>query len=67
MKLMIAVLAFLFAAQAWGDAMFRNEGRVMVVDPKAGEFVSVFPGVHGIIFTDPATGKTATQMGIQVH
>lgn len=41
--------------------------RDKVTDPKAGDFVSVIAGVYGITFTDPQTGKSVTQYGIQVN
>jgi hypothetical protein len=37
-----------------------------VVDPKDGDFVSVFPGVYGIKFKDTMTGQTDIQYGIRV-
>lgn len=46
---------------------FENWGRQYVTDPKAGEFVSVFPGVYGVVFTDNQTGKTETRYGIHVN
>ncbi len=52
---------------AAGSHVFKNEGRVYVTDPEAGQFVSVFPGVYGVVFTDNQTGKSETRYGIRVQ
>jgi hypothetical protein len=39
----------------------------VVVDPVAGDFVSVFPGVYTIQFTNPQTGQVQKQSGIKVE
>lgn len=49
------------------DGKFQKPMRGQVTDPKAGEFVSVFPGVYGIEFKDPLTGKTEVQLGVRVQ
>lgn len=49
------------------DHGFSLRTRYYVTDPEAGQFVSVFPGVYGIEFTDNETGKTETQFGIHVN
>lgn len=49
------------------DGHFHNQGLIKIADPIAGQFISVFTGVYGIIFTDSTSGKTETQFGVKVN
>jgi hypothetical protein len=46
---------------------FRVIGRLYVSPSQGAPFVSVFPGVYGIVFTDNQTGQTETKYGIHVE
>jgi hypothetical protein len=59
--------SWVFSHGSPNSGSFDNKGRLYVTDPKAGEFVSVFPGVYGVVFTDNQTGKTETRYGIHVN
>ncbi|MGZ3773257.1 MAG: hypothetical protein ACXVCY_02180 [Pseudobdellovibrionaceae bacterium] len=49
------------------DGSFEKPWRAVVKsNAKAGDFISVFPGVYGITFTDMQSGEAVTQQGIYV-
>ena len=59
-------LSVLFAQEP-GGGVWSRAVRTWVTDPEAGQFVSAFPGVYGIVFKDEGTDETSTLYGIKVN
>lgn len=56
-----------YGCNAGGAHRFENQDREYIVRSKAGEFISVLPGIYGMEFQDNQTGLRKTIYGLSVQ